>query len=59
MTDITTPGRRGSKALVCLTLEGKKTVRVTKVRKENTVQATEGMEKMATNAIVKMVATSC
>ena len=33
--------------------ERKNTVRATEVRKENTVQATEGMEKIAMNAMVK------
>ena len=32
-------------------------MRATEVRKENTVQATEGMEKIAENAMTKKVAT--
>ena len=33
-------------------------MRATEVTKENTVQATEGMEKIAKNATIKKVATS-
>ena len=33
-------------------------MRATEVRKSNTVQATEEMEKIATNAMIKKVATS-
>ena len=33
-------------------------MRATEVRKSNTVRATEGMEKIAMNAMIKKVATS-
>ena len=54
-------GEVRSKALVCLTLtmtERQNTVRATEVRKGNNVRVTEGMEKIAENAMRKKVATS-